>query len=138
MDVRAKQRLCLLACPSNSNWLWRRFRPTLSQPLGIFFLNPEVIFMANNKDLIHYFRGANEREAEERIFAEFNRAYQKNNCPKGMALFSHNADGISALSISAASVPFCAELLKLDEWSEVTELFGYRVCVAGDKLAALG
>ncbi len=86
--------------------------------------------MTNNKDLIQYFRGANEREAEERIFAEFTRAYEENNRPKGMAMFNHNAMGISALSISAASVPFCAELLKFGEWSEQTETFGYKVCVA--------
>lgn len=68
-----------------------------------------------NKGLIAYLSA----ELELRIIAEFNRRYLAEGEPGGMALFSHYAgEHLRALSITPESVPYCASLFTMAEWSE--------------------
>jgi len=57
-------------------------------------------------------------ELESRIIAEFNRIYFAEGQPERMALFSHYVDEHEkALSITPESVPYCASLFSIAEWS---------------------
>lgn len=58
-------------------------------------------------------------QLEPKIIAEFNRIYVHEGKPERMALFSHYVDEHQkALSITPESVPYCASLLTITEWSE--------------------
>jgi hypothetical protein len=71
-------------------------------------------------------------ERETRIVAEFNESYVAAGEPDGMALLSHYIrDGLSALSITPESIPYCASFFKIAEWSE------YDTCGLSARFAGL-
>jgi len=58
-------------------------------------------------------------ELESRIIAEFNRIYVAAGEPERMALLSHYiSEHLKALSVTRESIPYCASLFKIAEWSE--------------------
>ena len=77
-------------------------------------------------------------EQESRIITEFNRRYDAAVAAgkaEGMALLNHYiSEHLKALSITPESIPYCASLFKIAEWSEYDTMrpLGAVGWVAGD------
>jgi len=85
---------------------------------------------------IIYFRdGGSASKRERQIAPEFERIYTAENKPEGMALFSHKAGSMYALSITPKSVPYCASLFSLVPWDESDNALSFGIVgwVAGDE-----
>jgi hypothetical protein len=85
--------------------------------------------------IVYFSDGESASKWERQIVPEFERIYAAENKPEGMALFSHNAMGTNALSITPKSVPYCESLLALLPWEESDNAlkFGMVGWVAGDE-----
>jgi hypothetical protein len=99
-------------------------------------LNEEKKMSSTEKGRIVYFSdGESASKWERQIVPEFERIYTAENKPEGMALFSHNANGVQALSISPKSIPYCESLFAIVPWEESdnARILGAVGWVAGDE-----
>jgi hypothetical protein len=85
--------------------------------------------------VVYFSDGESASKWERQIVPEFERIYAAENKPEGMALFSHNAVGAQALSITPKSVPYCESLFALIPWEEAENplTFGMVGWVVGDE-----
>jgi hypothetical protein len=92
--------------------------------------------MTSEKWRIVYLGGKSPSKLEARIVAEFDRLYQENGKPDGMALFSHTTfDGAPGISMTPTSIEYCTSLLAQYRWNEAVNEhgFGYPGWLAGDE-----
>jgi hypothetical protein len=75
--------------------------------------------------IAHLGNGVEASKTEGKIVVEFKRIYEDAGKPKGMALFSHAVIGSSALSMTPASVPYCASSPTFTPWQEFDNPHGY-------------
>ena len=73
---------------------------------------------------VHFRDGLEGAKWEPQIVAQFKRAYEDADKPKGMALFSFTPLGGSALYMTPESIPHCSLVLALVPWSESDPLPG--------------
>jgi hypothetical protein len=85
--------------------------------------------------IAHLGSGETASKSEDQIVSEFNRIYEAAGKPKGMALFSHTTTNSSALSMTPASLPYCASSRTFANWGEFDNPpgFGYSKWRAGDE-----
>lgn len=96
-------------------------------------LRKAVLALYNEKWRVAYI--GNDAKSYQHILTAFQAAYENNNRPNNMTLYSHNDSfgHLMALSITPASVPYCAFSTQWYETDQSPLRFGLIAWIHGDK-----